>query len=124
MEKMRGLSSAVLSSDAGLEMRRTYDALMAGMDAFEADLMGEWCGLATAVSAEKLCQPVLRCDAAGAGPVGAELACGCSARPAEGPAPLFCPWPPKPRATPPICHPARAGLSLWPQPLAPPPASA
>lgn len=60
MEKLRGLSPAVLDSDVGMEMRRQSDDLVAAMDKFEANLMHEWCALATVVSEQKLCQPVLR----------------------------------------------------------------
>ncbi len=60
MQKISGLSAAVLSSDSGLEMRSQFEELTAAMDAFEAALMHEWCALATTVSEQKLCQPVLR----------------------------------------------------------------
>ena len=60
MEKLQGLSAAVLASDSGLEMRRQCDELTTAMDAFELALMQEWCALATVVSEQKLCQPVLR----------------------------------------------------------------
>ena len=60
MAKLQGLSSAVLSSDVGLEMRKQFTQLTAGMDAFEAELMQGWCALATVVSEQKLCQSVLR----------------------------------------------------------------
>lgn len=60
MERLRGLSAAVLLSDAGLEMGAQFEALTASMDAFEAELMAGWCALATVVSEQKLCQPVLR----------------------------------------------------------------
>lgn len=60
MEKISGLSAAVLSSDSGLEMRSQFDELTAAMSDYEAALMHEWCALATTVSEQKLCQPVLR----------------------------------------------------------------
>ena len=60
MEKLQGLSAAVLASDSGLEMRRQCDELTAAMDAFELALMADWCALATVVSEQKLCHPVLR----------------------------------------------------------------
>jgi len=63
LEKLKGLSPAVLASDVGLEMQRQSEDLIAAMDAFEASLMQQWCGLATVVSEQKLCQPVLRCVA-------------------------------------------------------------
>lgn len=52
LEKLKGLSPAVLASDVGLEMQRQSEDLLAAMDAFEASLMQQWCGLATVVSAE------------------------------------------------------------------------
>lgn len=61
MDKLKGLSSAVLTSDVGQEMQRWSEDLIAAMDAYEAARMQEWCGLATVVSEQKLCQPVLRC---------------------------------------------------------------
>lgn len=60
MEKLQGLSAAVLASDSGLEMRRQCEELTAAMDGFELALMQDWCALATVVSEQKLCQPVLR----------------------------------------------------------------
>lgn len=60
MEKLKGLSSAVLASDIGVEMQRQSDDLIAAMDAYEAGLMAQWCAEACVVSEEKLCQPVLR----------------------------------------------------------------
>lgn len=60
MDKLRGLSATLLSTDSGLEMCSQYDELVATMDAFEQTLMHDWCALATAVSEHKLCQPVLR----------------------------------------------------------------
>ena len=71
MQKLKGLSSAVLTSDLGLEMCSQYDELIAAMEAFEAALMADWCVLATVVSEQKLCQPVLRCGAAGGDRCGA-----------------------------------------------------
>lgn len=60
MDKLKGLSPAVLNSDVGLEMRRQSDNLIAAMGVFEANLMQEWCTMAAYVSKRKLCQPVLR----------------------------------------------------------------
>jgi hypothetical protein len=61
LEKLKGLSPVVLASDVGLEMRRQSKNLIAAMDTFEAGLMQDWCAQATAVSEQKLCQPVFRC---------------------------------------------------------------
>lgn len=60
LEKLKGLSPAVLSSDVGREMWRQSDELIAAMGTFEGRLMREWCTLAIVVSEQKLCQPVLR----------------------------------------------------------------
>ncbi|KAL4450636.1 hypothetical protein ABPG77_000992 [Micractinium sp. CCAP 211/92] len=68
MDKLKGLSPAVLNSDVGLEMRRQSDNLIAAMGVFEANLMQEWCTMAAYVSKRKLCQPVLRTEPSTRGP--------------------------------------------------------
>lgn len=65
MQKLKGLSRAVLESDEGREMRRLYDGLLAAMRQYEAAQFAEWCGLTAAVSEQKLRQPLLRWVTAG-----------------------------------------------------------
>ena len=60
MDKLKGLSPAVLTSDSGTQFFYLCNKLLAMMEAFEVELMQDWCSLATLVSQQKLNQPVLK----------------------------------------------------------------
>lgn len=60
MNKLKGLSQAVLESDEGKEMGRLFDSLLAAMKQYEAAKFAEWCSLTATVSEQKLKQPLFR----------------------------------------------------------------
>ena len=59
MDKLKGLSLTVLTSDSGIQLIFQCNKLLAMMEAYEVELMQDWRSLATLVSQQKLYQPVL-----------------------------------------------------------------
>ncbi|KAI3434556.1 hypothetical protein D9Q98_002629 [Chlorella vulgaris] len=62
MQRLSGLSSFSLHFDAGFELVRLFNVLMAAIGDYEKAVMHDWSLMSARVTEQKLCQPVLRID--------------------------------------------------------------
>eukprot|EP00891_Asterochloris_glomerata_P002883 jgi/Astpho2/2883/Aster-01037 len=60
MEKVHGLHRLVLETEEARSIMQAYDKLMADMDAYEKATVQDWCNLISAISDQKLKQPLMR----------------------------------------------------------------
>ena len=60
MEKVHCLHRLVLETEEARSIMQAYDKLMADMDAYEKATVQDWCNLISAISDQKLKQPLMR----------------------------------------------------------------